>query len=88
MTNFSITGVARLSEQANQFEEEDRVKREAERIQATLKELIEDAELRQSLARASYNRSKDFDWKICSEETFKFLRHCASRFQLKECVEF
>ena len=38
MTNFSITGVARLSEQANQFEEEDRVKREAERIQATLKE--------------------------------------------------
>ena len=61
---------------------------DSQSIQATLKELIEDAELRQYLAWASYNRSKDFDWEICSEETFRFLRYCASRFQLKECVEF
>jgi len=57
-----------------------------EDIKRALRELIESPQLRTKLAEASYQRSQQYSWQRCADETFKFLATVIRQRSEKSCA--
>ncbi len=47
-------------------------------LAASIERMLRDKDLRQRCATLAYERARTFTWKRCAEQTFEFLRACAS----------